>query len=92
MSLSISKHRWPIPISLRLPPVLGMDEGAVRLVLAAQVLLRRRRAVVGRMRLAPDEQDRALEALFAQRVRRHRRGDAATDEQDVNRPVRHSGP
>jgi hypothetical protein len=74
----------------RRPPVSRMDEGAVGAVLAAQVLLRRGRAVVGRMRLAADQQDRSVEAVLAQRVGGRRRGDAAADEKDVDRPVRHA--
>ena len=73
-----------------LPPVGVVHVGALGAVLAAQVLLGGRRAVVGRMRLAPDEQDRAVEALLAQRVRGGRRGDASADEEDVDRPVRHA--
>ena len=76
--------------AVRVPPVGGMHVRALGPVLAAQVLLGRRRAVIGRMRLAPDEQDRAVEALFAQRVGGGRGGDAPADEKDVDRPVRHA--
>ena len=58
-------------------------DGAV--LAALQVALRQRRAVVGRVHLAGDEQDRALEAPLAQLGGGVRRGDAAADQQDVDR-------
>jgi hypothetical protein len=57
---------------------------------ALQVALADRRPVVGLVELAPDEEHGALEALRAQRRRRRRPGDAATDEEDVDGPVGHA--
>ena len=47
-----------------LVPVDGIHVGVLALGLAPQVLLRERRALVRRLRLAPDQQDRAVGARF----------------------------
>src|SRR6185312_10398457 len=77
--------------ALLVPPPGRMDEGVLLGLAPLEVALRRRRAVVRRIELAPGEQDRAVEALLAQRGGGHRRGDAAADEQDVGVAVRHGG-
>ena len=58
--------------------------GVRALGLAAQVLLGERRALVGRLRLAPDQQDRALGPALAQLGGAVGRGQAAADQQELD--------
>ena len=77
-------------IVLLLPPLVRAEAGVLARLLALQVALRERRAVVGRVGLAADEQDRALAALLAQPARAVRRREAAADEQEVDAAVGHA--
>src|SRR5262245_60478127 len=56
--------------------------------LPAQVLLGERRPFVGRLRLAADQQDRAVGAALAQLGGALRRGQATADEEEVDVAVR----
>ena len=73
-------------------PALRVDERRRPVLAAAQVALRQRRAVVGRVHLAGDEDDRAVEAAGAQLRGGVRGGDAAADQQDVRLRLAHRLP
>ena len=66
-----------------------VDVGVGALGLAAQVLLGDRRPFVGRLRLAADQQDRALGAAPAQLGGAVGGGHAAADQQEVDLAVSH---
>ena len=72
------------------PPGRGMQQALLARLLALEVALRAGRAVVGRVELAADEEDRAVEALVAQRLSGGRRGDSAAYEQDVDDAIGHA--
>lgn len=75
------------------PPARLNDQHLLARLVAAQVTLRDRRAVVGRVELAADDRDRALRAAGAQRAGTGRRRDPAADEQMVDAsPHRRAGP
>ena len=77
---------------LLLPPLVRPEQHLVALLLALEVALRERRAVVGRVRLAAHEQDRALAALLAEPARAVRGGQPAADQQMVYLASRHARP
>ena len=74
---------------LLLPPLVGPEQRVLQALLALEVALRARRAVVGRVRLAAHEQDRAVGTLLPQPAGAVRRGQPAADEQDVDVAVSH---
>ena len=67
----------------------GRTWASSRSAVAAQVLLRQGRAVVGRLRLPADEQDRALGAELAELRSAVGGGDASADEQVVDLAIGH---
>ena len=73
-----------------LPPLVRGDQPVLAPLLAREVLLRQRRTEIGRVGLAPDQQDRPLGPLLPQRPRAVPAGNAAADDQEVDGPIRHS--
>ena len=73
-------------------PLVRVQVRVVGLRLAAQQVLRARRALVGRMRLAAHEQHRPVEALLAQPLGARRAGEAAAHDQDVDVALGHQLP
>ena len=70
-------------------PLVGPEQDLLPRLLAAQVPLRQRRPVVGRVGLAPDEQDVAVRSLLAQVTRAVAGRDAAADQQELDRALSH---
>ena len=73
------------------PPLVRAEQDVVARLLAAEVLLRQRRPVVGRVVLAPDEQDRSAvgTALLANPARAVRARQPTADDQIVDRALGH---
>ena len=88
-SSAITFVRGPQLDAVLLVPVGRVDVGVLALRLAAQVLLRERRALVRRLGLAADEQDRAVGALLAQLRRAVGGGQPAADDQEVDVAIGH---
>ena len=63
-------------------PRLGVDVDLVELFVAAQVFLGQRRTDVRPMRLAPEQDDAAVEAVLAQRLGGLRAREAGADDED----------
>ena len=76
--------------ALLLVPARPAGTGCPRATPRRAGSLRERRPVVGRVGLAPDDQDLALGALLAQVARAVGGGEAAADQQELDRPLRPS--
>ena len=64
-------------------PRLRVDEDAVAVGLALQVVLGQRRPLVGTVGSVTDQDDPAVEALLAQGLRGHGAGQAAADDDEA---------
>ena len=71
------------------PPFVRTEQHLLLRLLAAQVALRQRRAVVGRIELAADQEHAPVGALLAQPAGAVGRGQAATDEQVIDLAAGH---
>ena len=71
-------------------PVVGPEQHVLARFLPAQVLLGQRRPVVGRIGLAAHQEDVALGPLLAQVARAVAGCDAAADQQELDRALRHA--
>jgi hypothetical protein len=65
------------------PEGRGPDQDPLERLLAREIFLRERRALIGQLGLVADDRDRAFELVLPQRDPRLRAGMARADDQDV---------
>ena len=75
---------------LLVPPLVRAEQRVLARLLVLEIALRQRRPVVGPVRLAAHEQDRALAALLAEPASAVRGGQAAADDEMVDLARRHA--
>ena len=73
-------------------PVRGPEQGVLARLVALEVALRARRAVVRQVGLAPDQEDRPVGAGLAQPAGAVAGGETASDERIANVPISHDQP